>query len=147
MRKPWNRFAKKRNERLIEVLSTRPKSVRVAVYLMVANIFILETLSGWKYLAGTLPLSQLNANLLVYSTLLILPWRIWMAGGYIRFGYTLLVCSSVAPLFLGVIPEGFADRLVMFLGAIPTQLASVYFLYTPAASDWFLKAQEARSAK
>jgi hypothetical protein len=147
VRKPWSRFAKKRNVRLIHILSERPERACIAVYLIVANIFILEALSGWKYLAGTIPLLQLNANLLVYSTLLFLPWRIWLAGGYSRVAYTLLVASSVAPIFFGVIPEGFADRLVMFFGVIPVQLASVYFLYTRAASSWFLKAQEARLIK
>lgn len=138
---------KPRNDRLIAALGERPKSARIAVYLVVANLCILEAFSAWKYLAGTIPLLQLNANLLVYSTLLFLPWRIWLAGGYSLVAYTLLVASSIAPLFLGVIPEGFADRLVMFLGAIPVQLASVYFLYRPATTAWFLKVHEARSAK
>lgn len=138
---------KPRNDRLIAALGERPKSARIAVYLVVANLCLLEAFSAWKYLAGTIPLLQLNANLLVYSTLLFLPWRIWLAGGYSRVAYTLLVASSVAPLFLGVIPEGFADRLVMFLGAIPAQLASVYFLYRPATTAWFLKVREARSFK
>lgn len=138
---------KKRNDQLISVLRARPWGARVAVYLMVANICILQAVSGWKYLAGAIPLSQLYANLLVYSTLLFLPWRIWLAGGYSRVAYTLLIASSVAPVFFGVIPEGFAVRLVMFLGAIPVQLASIWFLYIPATSDWFLKAQQARLDK
>jgi hypothetical protein len=143
----WSRFEKNRNVRLIHVLSARPKSARVAVCLMVSNILILQALSGWKYLSGSIPLLQLNANLLVYSTLLFLPWRIWLAGGHSRVVYTLLVASSVAPVFFGGIPEGFADRLVMFMGAIPVQLSSLYFLYTPATSGWILKAQEARLIK
>lgn len=138
---------KKCNDQLISVLRARPKGARVAVYLMVANICILQAFSGWKYLAGAIPLSQLYANLLVYSTLLFLPWRIWLAGGYSRVAYTLLIASSVAPVFFGVIPEGFAERLVIFLGAIPVQLASIWFLYIPATSDWFLKAQQARLDK
>lgn len=138
---------KKRNDRLLDALSARPKSARVAVYLIVANICILEAVSGWRFLAGAIPLSQLNANLLVYSTLLFLPWRIWLAGGYSRVAYALLVASSVVPVFFGMIPEGFTDRLVMFLGAIPVQLASVYFLCRPATAAWFLKVQEARSAR
>lgn len=138
---------KKCNDQLISVLRARPWGARVAVYLMVANICILQAVSGWKYLAGAIPLSQLYANLLVYSTLLFLPWRIWLAGGYSRVAYTLLIASSVAPVFFGVIPEGFAERLVMFLGAIPVQLASVWFLYMPATSEWFLKAQQARLDK
>ena len=138
---------KKRNDRLIAALSERPQSARIAVYLIVVNLCLLEAHSGWKYLAGAIPLLQLNANLLVYSTLLFLPWRIWLAGGYSLVAYTLLVASSVAPLFFGVIPEGFADRLVMFMGAIPVQLASVYFLFRPATTAWLLKVHEARSAK
>ena len=138
---------KKRNVHLIRLLDARPQSARVAVYLIVANIFILMSLSGWKYLTGTIPLLQLNANLLVYFTLLFLPWRIWQGGGYSRIAYTLMVASSVAPVIFWVIPGGFADRLVLFSGAIPVQLASVFFLYTPAARDWFLKVQEVRLIK
>lgn len=135
---------KKHSDRLLDALNARPQSARIAVCLMVANICILEAVSAWKYQAGAIPLSQLYANLLVYSTLLFLPWRIWLAGEYSRIAYTLLVSSSVAPLFFGLIPEGFEVRLVMFLGAIPVQLASVYFLYTPATSEWFMKAKQAR---
>lgn len=138
--------SKRHNLRLTHVLSGRPQGVRMAVYLMVANIIILQAFSGWKYLAGTLPLLQLNANLLVYSMLLFLPWRIWFAGNHSRIAYTLLVSSSVAPVFFGRIPDDTADRLVMFLCAIPVQLASVYFLFTLATTTWFRDAQAARSS-
>lgn len=134
----------KRNAPLIEALRARPKSARITVYLMVSNIIILQAISGWHYLAGTIPLLQLNANLLVYSMLLFLPWRIWLAGGYSRVAYTLLVASSVAPVFFGNVPDGFADRLVMLSVVIPVQMASLIFLCLPATTAWFSMVEKAR---
>lgn len=134
------------NPLIAEALRARPRSARITVYLMVANIAILQAISGWHYLAGTLPLLQLNANLLVYSTLLFLPWRIWLAGGYSRVAYTLLIASSVVPAFFGIIPDDSADRLVMFLMVIPVQLASLIFLCLPATTAWFSMVEKARIA-
>lgn len=135
-----------RSETLAQAMSKRPRSARIAVYLMVANIAILQAISGWHYLAGTLPLLQLNANLLVYSMLLFLPWRIWLAGGYSRIVYTLLIASSVVPAFFGIIPDDSADRLVMFLMVIPVQLASLIFLCLPTTTAWFSMVEKARIA-
>ncbi|WP_435626382.1 hypothetical protein [Candidatus Ferrigenium straubiae] len=136
------------NTLLIEVLRARPKSARIAVYLMVANIFILQAISGWHYLIGTIPLLQLNANLLVYSTLLFLPWRIWLAGGHSRVAYTLLISSSISwavvPAFFGIVPDAFADRLMLFSIVIPVQLASLISLCLPATTAWFSMVEKAR---
>jgi hypothetical protein len=133
------------NTPLIEALRARPRSARITVYLMVANIVLLQAISGWHYLAGTLPLLQLNANLLVYSTLLFLPWRIWLAGGYSRIVYILLIASSVAPAIFGIIPDDSADRLVLFSVVIPVQLASLIFLCLPATTAWFAMVEKVRA--
>lgn len=139
-----------RSASIMQAMSNRPRSARIAVYLMVFNIAIFQAFSGYKYLTGALPLTQLNANLLVHSTLLILPWRIWFAGEYSRIAYTLLVSTwiswSVMPLFFGVLPEGLAERLVMFLLAVPVELASLFFLCSPATTAWFTKVRDARAA-
>ncbi|MBY0576721.1 MAG: hypothetical protein K2P67_09030 [Gallionellaceae bacterium] len=139
-----------RSETLARAMSKRPRSARIAVYLMVVNIAIFQAFSGYKYLAGALPLTQLNANLLVYSTLLILPWRTWLAGEYSRIAYTLLASTwisySVIPLFLWGLPDGLAERLVMFLLAVPVELASLFFLCSPATTAWFAKVRDARAA-
>lgn len=133
-----------------EALNSRPKSVRIAVYLMMLNILIFQSFSGYKYLVGVISQLQLNANLLVLSVLFFLPWRIWLAGEYSRFAYTLMlstwISTSVVPLFFGIFPADSADSLALLL-VVPVEIASFFFLYAPTTTAWFLKTKNARAGE
>jgi len=139
----------KRNAPLMQALNARPTSVRVAVYLIVAITVIFMAFGGYRYLVGAMPLVQLNANLLVLSMTLFLPWRVWLACNYSRIIYLALTLTaigqSLAPLLLGVFPDDFLLHLFMLL-TIPMQLVSVWFLHSATTDAWFTMVKNARGA-
>lgn len=138
---------KKFNTPLIEALRARPTSVRVAVYLIVAITVIFMAFGGYRYLVGAMPLVQFNANLLVLSMTLFLPWRVWLACNYSRIIYLALTLTaigqSLAPLLLGIFPDDFLLHLFMLL-TILMQLASVWLLHSTTTDAWFKTVKDAR---
>lgn len=139
-----------RSPSLTQALSERPVNARRAVVLFVATILLFDAFSLQKYQLDSIPITQLCANIFVFSLFLFLPWRIWLAGKYTRlFSIFMLInwtAWDVYPLFFGIYPSSPADVLVTYFVAVPIQLATLYFLCSPTTTAWFTRVKEARAA-
>lgn len=148
MRNPWvllkKWFDRKPNELLLALIKSRPRTVKIAAWAMVANVFVLTLTSTARWQQGSLSFSDYRWIMLDYLLLLIFPWRICKGGWYSRVLWIFLIATSVAPVIFGVIPEELWQRVVMFGLALPLQIASVWLLVVPSATRWFLDVQEVK---
>lgn len=112
--------------------------IRQAVLAIWATIAISALLALYEKLTGQASDGEFLFELIMYSLLCILPYKISNRSNATRYVYLILTIASILIMLGGVNYEKMKLEYLVSLFEVPVEMFILYRLFQKEASNWFL---------
>jgi transcriptional regulator with XRE-family HTH domain len=117
----------------------RPQHVTYAVLALFGTLVLAALAAVVSKWTGEISAGEFVINILWYSLLCIIPYKIYNGSNAARFIFLIMMISSYFLWLGGMMSElSVADRIASFI-SMPIELCVTYLLFNKTSSPWFTK--------
>lgn len=115
----------------------KPSCVTQGVIAIVATLVISSLLALYQSLVGQMSKGEFIFNILMYSLLCIIPYKINNKSNSARYVYLVVTLASFFIMLSGIDYEKYKLEYIVSIFLAPVEIYIMYCLFKKEASDWF----------